>query len=358
MLEGEAFFVYDEFRRIPGDGHQASACNAGCMPGKGLEEMIAQKIMLVGEPMALFIAQQPGPLHEAASFSAGIAGAEYNVAVGLRRLGHEAGYLTRLGRDPFGKRIAAQMEKNGLDLSLVSYSRERATGFMLKAKSSLGDPDIFYFRKNSAASELDEASIDRLDMSGFRYLHLTGIFPALSEQTWSASLRLLERAKENRLTVFFDPNLRPQLWKDKALMCRRVNLLARRADYFLPGTGEGEILMGSREAGEIARYYRAQGVPCVVVKTGPKGALAAVGEEMMTVSGYRVDRVVDTVGAGDGFAAGFISAVAEGLPLEAAVLRANAVGAIQVMHESDNEGLPARAELGRFMAAVPRVEET
>ena len=91
----------------------------------------------------LYTSQQPGPLHEAASFSAGIAGAEYNVAVGLRRLGHEAGYLTRLGRDPFGKRIAAQMEKNGLDLSLVSYSRERATGFMLKAKSSLGDPDIF-----------------------------------------------------------------------------------------------------------------------------------------------------------------------------------------------------------------------
>ena len=314
--------------------------------------------MLVGEPMTLFIAQQPGLLHEVSSFSAGIAGAEYNVAVGLRRLGHEVSYLTRLGQDPFGKRIAAQMEKNGLDLSLVTYSQERATGFMLKAKNLQGDPDIFYFRKNSAASELDEAAINRLDMSGFRYLHLTGIFPALSEQTWSASLRLLERARENHLTVFFDPNLRPQLWQDKALMCRRINLLARKADYFFPGVGEGEILMGSRKAGEIARYYREQGVPCVVVKTGSQGALAAVREEMLAVPGYRVDRVVDTVGAGDGFAAGFISAVAEGLPLAEAVLRANAVGSIQVMHESDNEGLPTREELSRFMASAPRGEET
>ena len=173
-------------------------------------------------------------------FQQALRGAEYNVAVGLRRSGHEAGYLTRLGRTPSANGLPRRWRKNGLDLSLVSYSRERATGFMLKAKSSLGTR-IYSISGRIQPPELDEASIDRLDMRRFPLFGIwTGIFPALSEQTWSARFACWNGQRKPPDGVF-DPNLRPQLWKDKALMCRRINLLARKADYFLPGTGEGRF---------------------------------------------------------------------------------------------------------------------
>jgi 2-dehydro-3-deoxygluconokinase len=310
---------------------------------------MAAKIMLVGEPMALFIAQQEEALENVSSFSSAVAGAEFNVAVGLSRLGHEVGYLTKLGKDPFGKRIARVMEQNGIDSSLIQYHDERATGFMMKSKTSHGDPDIFYFRKNSAASTVTREDIDRVDFSGYGFLHITGIFPALSETTLDAAEYLVEKAKAKGMTVSFDPNLRPQLWKSKELMISTLNRFAEKADYFLPGEKEGEILMGSRDPEKIAEHYLKLGVKTVIVKIGPRGAYCATAERSFRSPTFKEDRIVDTVGAGDGFAVGIISSVAEGLSLEDAVRRANAIGTIQIMNVGDNEGLPTVPELEEFM---------
>lgn len=299
--------------------------------------------------MTLFIAQQEGALESVSSFSSAVAGAEFNVAVGLSRLGHCAGYLTKLGEDPFGKRIANVMEQNGIDSSLVVYNTEHPTGFMMKSKTSHGDPDIFYFRKNSAASTINRADIDKVDFSGYGFLHITGIFPALSDITLDAAEYLVKRAKEEGLVVFFDPNLRPQLWKSKAEMVSTLNRFAQNADYFLPGTKEGEVLMGSCDPEKIAAYYLDLDVKNVIVKTGPKGAYFCNKEKSFFCPAFEEDKIVDTVGAGDGFAAGVISAVAEGLPPETAVRRGNAIGTIQIMHIGDNDGLPTREELTDFI---------
>lgn len=319
---------------------------------------MAKKIMLVGEPMGLFIAQQEGSLDSVSSFSSAVAGAEFNVAVGLSRLGHSVGYLSKLGDDPFGKHIARSMEENNIDSSLIFYTKERATGFMLKSKTSQGDPEIFYFRKNSAASTISREDIDKVDFSGYGFLHLTGILPALTDSTLEATEYLIERAKKAGLVVFFDPNLRPQLWKSQELMVSTLNRLAQSADYFLPGINEGEILMGSREPETIASYYLNLGVKNVIVKVGSQGAYFANSEKTFFSPAFKADKVVDTVGAGDGFAAGVISAVVEGLSLEDTIRRANAIGTIQVMNVGDNEGLPTREKLADFFNTHKPTSET
>lgn len=306
-------------------------------------------VLLVGEPMGLFIAQSEGALDCVSGYTVAVAGAEYNVAVGLRRLEHTAGYLTKLGNDPFGKRIVHSMGENGIGTELTSFSDERRTGFMLKSKVSKGDPEIFYFRKGSAASTLSAADVENLDLSGYGVLHMTGILPALSDSCREATLALVARAKAAGMFFSFDPNLRPQLWPDKETMISFINALASRADLFLPGIAEGLILAGKEHAEDIAAFYHALGAKIVVVKEGSAGAYASMPEGSFRVEGFPVEKVVDTVGAGDGFAVGVLSGLLENLPLQDAVRRGNAVGAIQVMSIGDNDGLPTRTELNDFM---------
>ena len=139
------------------------------------------KIILMGEPMGLFMANETGPLSKVNTFTASIAGAEYNVAVGLARLGHTPAYCTRLGFDPLGERILDGMRRNHIATDLVTQAPGELTGFMMKSSTDQGDPDIAYYRKGSAASRLSAHDIDKLDLYGCQRLHVTGIFPAVSD---------------------------------------------------------------------------------------------------------------------------------------------------------------------------------
>lgn len=318
------------------------------------EEMPAQergKIVLVGEPMGLFMAEEPGELEDVARFSAAVAGAEYNVAVGLSRLGHTALYCTRLGDDPMGRRILKSMAANGVSADLVTVTDTASTGFMMKGKTAVGDPKIAYFRRGSAASTISTHDIDKLDLYGCDFLHVTGIFPAVSKSALEAVKRLIARAKALDMFVSFDPNLRPQLWRDEKEMVRTLNALAGEADLVLPGLSEGRILTKRDTAEEVAAFYHERGVDSVIVKLGDKGAYWSTGGESGMVPAFPVKKIVDTVGAGDGFAAGVISAVAEGLSLSEAARRGTVIGSIQITHQGDNEGLPTKAELEAVIRA-------
>ena len=299
--------------------------------------------------MGLFIAQEEGELSDVSGYSMAVAGAEFNVAVGLARLNMPVTYLTRLGEDPFGQKIVRTLQRNGIGSEFVSFSKERSTGFMLKSKVSTGDPKIFYFRKGSAASTLSKEDVDRMDFSGYGFVHLTGIFPALSESTKEASFYLIKKAREHGLTVSFDPNLRPQLWPDTETMVQTLNEFAALSDYVLPGEAEGELLCGDRDPRKIGQFYLERGAKAVVTKMGSRGAYLMTEQDQELVPGFSIEKVVDTVGAGDGFAAGILSALMEGKNLYEAVRRANAVGAIQVTSIGDNDGLPSRAQLAGFM---------
>lgn len=310
------------------------------------------KILLMGEPMGLFMAEEPGPLHRAGRFLASIAGAEYNVAVGLARLGHTPAYCTRLGDDPMGARILEGLRANGIDTGLVTLAKGGQTGLMLKSAALQGDPDIAYYRKGSAASQITPQDIDALDLSGIGWVHITGVFPAVSGQALAAVRRLIGRATALSLPISFDPNLRPQLWASQEEMAGTLNQLAQAAGTVLPGAGEGKLLAGAESPQAIAAFYHAMGAENVVVKLGAGGAFWSRRDGASGLEpGFPVETVVDTVGAGDGFAAGVISALAEGLTLREAARRGNAIGAIQISHKSDNEGLPTRPQLEAVLAA-------
>ena len=309
------------------------------------------KVLLIGEPMALLIADTVGPLEEVENFTRKLAGAEVNVCIGLTRLGHEATYMTRLGRDSFGRYCVETLAAEGISTDFITFDDEFKTGMMLKGKVLDGDPHVDYYRKGSAASKMTPEQMDDIDLTGFDLVHMTGILPALSQECRGATKRLMERAKEAGITVSFDPNIRPTLWESKEIMIQTLNDLARLADIVLPGIEEGLILMESDDPAKIADFYQCLGAKQVVVKVGPEGAYVRDGKHSAMISGFKVETVVDTVGAGDGFATGVISGVIEGLPLTDATLRANAIGSIQVQHPSDNEGLPNREELEAYIAA-------
>ena len=225
------------------------------------------------------------------------------------------------------------------------------TGFMFKSKVTTGAPTICYFRRNSAASTLAAEDVETLDFSKFDMIHLTGITPALSASARAASEILNEKSRKAGCFFSFDPSLRPERWPSQAEMAAYLNSIAYRSDLFLSGIKEASLLIGAEAPEKIAAHYISRGTKAVVVKLGTRGAYYACEDGASGyVDGFRVERVVDTVGAGDGFAAGVLSALREGQTFSQAVRRGCAVGAIQVMSRGDNDGLLSRGELDAFMA--------
>ena len=313
------------------------------------------EVILFGEPMALFVADTVGPLEDVEHFTRSLAGAEVNVCIGLTRLGHKATYITRLGDEPLGKYVKKFLTKEGIGTEFITVDPVYRTGIQLKNKVVEGDPFAPYYRKGSAFSHISADEIDAIDFEGIKHVHITGIPPALSESCRKATYRLFERAKENNVFISFDPNLRPALWESKEVMIAIINDLASKADMVLPGTTEGLILMGSENPDEIADFYLNLGVKTVIIKLGCQGAYVKTEKESYIVEGFHVEKVIDTVGAGDGFAVGVISGRLEGLPLKECVRRGNAIGAIQVQHISDNEGLPTIEELDIFISSNGKI---
>ncbi|MTT32376.1 sugar kinase [Terrilactibacillus sp. BCM23-1] len=314
------------------------------------------EIITMGEAMAMFVADDEAPLSQVNHFTKYLAGAEVNVAIGVSRLGHTISYLSQVGRDPFGEYIQYMLEKEHISTDFIKVNDERPTGFQMKNKTSTTDPEVVYFRKNTAASTIDPAFINQMDFSDAKILHVTGIFPALSDETFEATLQAIQKAIENQMLVTFDPNLRPTLWKSEEEMVHKINLLAEKCDVFMPGFKEAKHLTGLTTKEEIANHYLAKGIKKIIIKLGTTGSYMRDHDSETFVKSFTV-QPVDTVGAGDGFAVGILTGLLEELSPSALLTRANAIGAIQVTHLSDNEGLPTREELDHFIASYQKRSE-
>jgi 2-dehydro-3-deoxygluconokinase len=305
-------------------------------------------VVLFGEAMAMFIADDYLPLEEANHYTRALAGAELNVSVGLMRLGYRVGWISRLGADPLGRYILNQVRQMGLDTTRVLFDEQYPTGFQLKSRVREGDPTVVYFRKSSAASHMAPNEEDDAYLRSARHLHVTGIPPALSDTCRLYTYHAMEQARKAGMSISFDPNLRPVLWKSEDEMRQVLNDLATRADWVFPGLQEGIVLTGYTTLEDIANFYLEKGVKLVAMKVGAEGSSLFTASARYDLPVFPV-QVVDTVGAGDGFAVGIISGMLEGLPLPACLERANAIGALAVMVPGDQEGLPNRETLTRFL---------
>lgn len=303
-------------------------------------------VLLVGEAMGLFIAEDSGPFEEVQRFKKGIAGAEINVAIGLSRLGFDVSYVSKLGKDPMGCYIKNFIDSEKIGTEHLIVDGKNDTGLQVKNKVTEDDPAVYYYRKNSAFSTINKDELAGIDFTDVRLFHITGIPLAINQQTRAAIYELAKRAKDAGCMITFDPNLRVTLWEDEETMVEVINDIAKYADVFMPGVSEGAQLTGHSNPEAIADFYQNLGVDTVIIKDGGKGAyFKEKNNEMELVPGVKVEKVVDTVGAGDGFAAGVISGLLEELSIKDCVRRGNIIGSIQIQHQSDNEGLPTREEL-------------
>lgn len=304
-------------------------------------------VVTLGEAMAMFVAAQTGDLAEVETFTKRIAGAELNVAIGLARLGMNVGWVSRVGNDSFGRFTLQQLKKEGINYRQVTVDGHYPTGFQVKSKTTDGtDPSVEYFRKGSAASHLSVADFNPEYFGSARHLHLSGVAAALSSESLALCHHAAREMRALGKTISFDPNLRPVLWPSREVMIEQLNQLAFAADWVLPELKEGQILTGQSTPEGIADFYLERGVQAVIIKTGPDGAWfkTAAGDKA-AVAAVKVDNVVDTVGAGDGFAVGTLSALLEGKTLIQAVQRGNKIGSLAIQAIGDSEGLPTRAAL-------------
>jgi 2-dehydro-3-deoxygluconokinase len=307
----------------------------------------AVDVLTVGETMVLLNPHESGPLRHVVDFRKRIGGAESNMAIGLSRLDHDAAWVSRLGDDPHGRYVRDTIRGAGVATEYVSFDSDASTGLMFKERRELDETRVFYYRDDSAASRMSPSDLPDEALSNASYLHLTGITPALSDSCRELAIDAVQRAHEHDMTVSFDPNLRFKLWDENA-MRETLLTLVEDSDIVLPGIEEGKVLLGTNDPATIAEEFRNLGADEVVVKLGADGAFVASDEITESVPGYEVERVVDPVGAGDGFAAGYLSGRLDGLDPAGATERANAVGALATTVSGDIEGLPTRDELAQF----------
>lgn len=312
------------------------------------------EVVTFGETMVLMDPVEQGPLRYVNLFVKRIGGAESNFAIALARLGHSAGWVSRVGDDEFGKYVVNFIRGEGVDVSRVRVDHGAFTAVYFKQRRSGEDNSVFYYRGGSAASRMTGEEVDEEYLRGARFLHITGITPALSPSCLQAVKKVMGTARRLGVSISFDPNIRLRLWT--AAEARDVlRELVRGVDVLMPSQAEGEILFGSSDPAEIAKAALALGAGVVVVKRGAEGCFVADRKISRAIPGFPV-KVMDTIGAGDAFDAGFIAGLLEGRSLIESAELGNAAGAFAVTTTGDVEGLPTREELEIFLGRRARLD--
>jgi 2-dehydro-3-deoxygluconokinase len=293
-------------------------------------------VLTVGEAMAVASPDPPLPLREGPRLALGVAGAEANVAAYLARLGQAVAYVSRVGDDPFGELIATFLADSGVSCFL-EVRPDAPTGVYFKDPSPEGTR-VHYYRAGSAASTMDN-SIWAAPWAA-RIVHLSGITTALSPSCASlAETGLAERPVADAL-YSFDVNYRPRLWP-VSRAAPELAALAERADVVFVGLDEATTLWGARTPSEVRSVLPA--CATLVVKDG------AIGATSFTASGEffvpsPVVQVLEPVGAGDAFAAGYLFGILRDLKEEDRLRLGHALAAVALTTVGD-VGLVPSAEL-------------
>lgn len=299
-------------------------------------------VLTVGESMGLL--DPDGELRYGCTVRLRMAGAESNFAIAMRRLGVPARWISRVGCDPIGDLIVEALEVEGVDVSGVVRDPGAPTGMYYKARAG-GATVVHYYRHGSAASRLAPADVPDAALDGVAHVHLTGITMGLSGGAAELVAGLAERAHARGIGVTFDLNWRPALWTGPAAARAAYERVLPWAGWVLCGEEEGRNVFGGETPDATIAALRAAGAREAIVRVGARGAmLLDAGSPVIVAPPLLVD-VVDEVGAGDAFAAGFVYGLLEGASPVEAVGIANRLAAASLQGTGDWETLPYRADL-------------
>ena len=298
----------------------------------------AAEVVTIGETLALFAQGEPGVVRSGMSFTFRIGGSESNVAIGLARLGVPAAWIGRVGRDPFGAEIVRAIRGEGVRV-LAHLDDALPTGLMVKDRRTGTHQRVSYYRSGSAGSALSSADVDDAAVGAAALLHTSGITLAVSAGAAAAAGHAIDVAAANGTRVSFDVNHRTRLWSPEIA---REGILAvlPRVDLLFAGLDEARMLLGDDGAEAsvaTARRLMELGPDEVVLKMGASGALG-VTRTADAFSPATPVAVVDTVGAGDAFVAGYLAAALRGDDLAERLRVACRTGAFACTGPGDWEG--------------------
>lgn len=310
-------------------------------------------VITFGESMTLFTPLREQSLEFSDTVNRSFGGAESNVAIGLARLGVRVSWFGQLGDEPQGRYILKKIRGENVDVSKARLLTEANTGLMMRHKVA-GREEVFYYRRNSAASLMRPEDLDESFIASASILHITGITPALSDSCRATVQRAVEIAKAHDVKISFDPNLRLKLWSIEE--AREVLLpIAEQADYFLPGMDELKLLYDSQDEESILERVKQLSALTVVKSAGSNNLIVQSGK-VTTVPYEKLEHVVDTIGAGDAFAAGFLAGIVKGYEPEQAVRMANLSASYVIQGHGDWELVPTWQQLQQLMGNESIIE--
>lgn len=295
----------------------------------------APEVVCLGESMTMLTAMPPAPLRHRPQLAMYAGGAESNVACGLAHLGHKVEWLSRLGDDPLGDGIVDFLVARGVGTTSVARDPERPTGVYFK-DSADQRTTVFYYRSGSAAAAMSRSCVDPQALRGVRLLHLSGITPALSPACDDLVQALVVDRHHDVPIVSFDVNYRPDLWP-VADAAPRLQRLSEAADVVVVGRDEAQTLWGTTTPDEVRKLL--PDVPQLVVKDNDVGATCFSEEGTSFQPALKV-RVIEPVGAGDAFAAGYLSGLLKGLAPHVRLRQGHVLAALTLQHSSDLPELP------------------
>jgi len=300
---------------------------------------IMNDIITIGEAMIVFDPSATGPMRFVNNFEKKVGGAELNFAIGCTRLGLNAGWISRLGNDEFGKHIRNFARGEGVDVSQVDFIDGYPTSLNFKEIMEDGSVRTFYYRDKSPTLTIKPDDLDESYFKHAKILHLTGIYPAIDPVNRQVFEKAISLAKKHGVKISLDPNIRLKLWSKEEARNYLSEILPQ-VDILLAGDEEMEIIWGLKDPEAIINKAKEIGIPYVAIKQGEKGSVGYHNGEVVTVEAFKARKVVDTVGAGDGFNAGFIYGLVNGWSLRKSLELGNTVGSMVVSVKGDNEGLP------------------
>ena len=311
------------------------------------------ELISFGETMMVFSPESPGPLKYKQHYGCNAAGAETNTLIGVQKLGHSAGWISRLGNDAPGEFVLNRIRAEGVNTDRVEFDSCHRTGIMLKQLCSHGETSVFYYREDSAFSHVSLTEADYHFLSGAKLFHFTGITPVLRENCKRELHKLLSFCRAQKIPISFDPNIRFKLWKNKDYRDLMIHYISF-SDYVMLGAKEAAIIWGEAPFDSYAEkiWSLAPSLSFLAIKNGAKGACVYDKTDMHFIKPYPCTPV-DPVGAGDAFNAGFLSGILEGQDLKTCGKIAAICGALATETTGDIEGLPDRKELMHHLTSSP-----